>query len=349
MRILHSAAFSVLLLGCTTAISARAADPVTLANFVSPQPNKTDEPLAEKFSLAQAANFLDSAALDWQKQRNCMTCHTNYAFLMARPSISADAPAHTEVRRYAEKLVSDRWPEKGPRWDAEIVATATVLAFNDAATTGKLHPLTRQALDKMWTVQREDGGWTWLKCDWPPMENDDEYGAAFAAIGVGVAPEGYADTPAAKAGMTKLREYLKKTPPPTLHHRAMLLWAASYTPDLISGDDRKRCIFDLMALQRPDGGWALASLGDWKRGDGSPQDVTTSDGYATGFAIYVLRRAGLAANDPQIQQGVAWLKSHQRESGRWFSRSLHADSKHYISHAGTAFAVLALAACDEAK
>jgi squalene-hopene/tetraprenyl-beta-curcumene cyclase len=52
---------------------------------------------------------------------------------------------------------------------------------------------------------------------------------------------------------------------------------------------------------------------------------------------------------PQIQQGVAWLKSHQRASGRWFTRSLHADSKHDISHAGTAFAVLALAACDEAK
>ena len=281
MRILSRFTICVMLSGCLLAASfvhgrepaKHSADPVTLENLVSPQPNRKDEPLAERFSLSQAAHFLDSAALDWQKQRNCMTCHTNYAFLMARPAISADAPAHSEVRRYAERLVSERWPEKGPRWDAEVVATATVLAFNDAATTGKLHPITRQALDKMWTVQRADGGWTWLKCDWPPMESDDEFGAAFAAIGVGVAPEGYADTPAAKAGMAKLREYLKKNPPPTLHHRAMLLWAASYTPDLITGDDRKRCLYDLLSLQRPDGGWALASLGDWKRGDGSPQDV----------------------------------------------------------------------------
>ena len=55
-----------------------------------------------------------------------------------------------------------------------------MLAFNDAATTGKLHPVTRQALDKMWTLQREDGGWTWLKCDWPPMESDDHFGVTFA-------------------------------------------------------------------------------------------------------------------------------------------------------------------------
>jgi hypothetical protein len=32
------------------------------------------------------------------------------------------------------------------------------------------------------------------------MESDDDYGVAFAAVGVGVAPEGYAETPAAKAG-----------------------------------------------------------------------------------------------------------------------------------------------------
>jgi squalene-hopene/tetraprenyl-beta-curcumene cyclase len=44
---------------------------------------------------------------------------------------------------------------------------------------------------------------------------------------------------------------------------------------------------------------------------------------------------------------VDWLKSHQRESGRWFTRSLHQDSMHYITHAGTAMAVMALAACDD--
>ncbi|MBI2823198.1 MAG: squalene--hopene cyclase [Planctomycetia bacterium] len=322
-----------------------AAEPVTLANLVAPSANAADEPLAARFSVAKAASFLDSAALEWQRSRDCMTCHTNYAFLMARPAISVDAPAHAEVRKYAEQLVTERWPAKGPRWDTEVVATATVLAFNDAATTGRLHPVTRQALDKMWTLQREDGGWTWIKCDWPPMESDDYFGATFAAVGAGVAPEGYADTPAARAGLEKIRAYFKNNPPPTLHHKAMILWGASYVPLMMDEGDQKATLHALKALQHEDGGWGLATLGDWKRGDGSPQDTAASDGYGTGFVIYVLRRAGVPADDPQIQRGIAWLKSHQRESGRWFTRSVHADSKHYITHAGTAFAVMALREC----
>ena len=59
---------------------------------------------------------------------------------------------------------------------------------------GKLQPTTKTALDRMWTVQKPTGEWNWLKCDWPPYEHDDYYGAVFAALGVGLAPEGYAKT-----------------------------------------------------------------------------------------------------------------------------------------------------------
>ena len=43
---------------------------------------------------------------------------------------------------------------------------------------------------------KEDGGFSWLKCDWPPMESDDHYGVTLAAIAVGVAPDDYVATPA---------------------------------------------------------------------------------------------------------------------------------------------------------
>lgn len=319
---------------------------VTLENVQAPTSNTPDEPMALAFSVAKATEFLDSAALQWQKQRKCFTCHTNYAYLMARPSISADVQAHREVRAFAEELVTERWQKEGPRWNAEVVATGAFLAMNDGATTGKLHPVTRQALDRMWTLQRADGGWDWLKCDWPPMESDDHYGATLAALGVGLAPEGYAQTEAAQAGLTKLRAYFKTNPAPTLHHSAMLLWASKHVPDLMDPADIQACVDSLAALQRPDGGWALASLGNWVRDDKSPQDITTSDGYGTGFVTYVLRQAGIPADDERLKRAAAWLKGHQRASGRWFTRSLHADSQHFISHAGTAFALMALAACN---
>lgn len=324
-------------------------EPVTLDNVVAPTANAADEPLAAEFSAEAAVHFLDSAALDWQKSRQCMTCHTNYAYLLARPAAGADAEAHATVRSYAEALITDRWQTDGPRWDAEVVMTGVVLAVNDAATTGKLHPLTQRALDRMWTLQREDGGFDWLKCDWPPMESDDHFGATMVALGVGVAPEGYADTPAAQAGLAKLRGYFAANPAPTLHHRAMLLWADSYLKDLLTDAERQAAIDELLALQKADGGWGLATLGDWQRADGSPQDLEASDGYGTGFVIYVLRRGGVPADDARIVRGIDWLKTHQRESGRWFTRSLHSDSKHFITHAGTAFAILALAECGELK
>ena len=319
---------------------------ITLENVTPPEPNTKDEPLAS-YSLQRAAHFLDRAALDWQKTRQCFTCHTNFAYLMARPHLSADVPAHAQVRAYAEELVTQRWPEKGPRWDAEVVCAAAFLAMNDAATTGKLHPITRAALDRMWTVQREDGGWNWLKCDWPPMESDDHYGVTLAVIGAAIAPEGYAQTEAARAGLERALHYLREQPPPTLHHKAMLLWASTLIDGVLTAEQRQEVVDALLALQQPDGGWGLATLGDWVRADGSEQDKLSSDGYGTGFVIYVLRQAGLPAQNPQIQRGVAWLKANQRASGRWYTRSLHADSKHYITHAGTAFAVMALAACGE--
>ena len=108
-----------------------------------------------------------------------------------------------EVRRFFEDRVAG-WDgeEKAdkPRWDAEVVATAAALALNDAATTGHLHPLTRRALDRTWTVQKPDGGFDWLKCGWPPYEHDDYYGAIVAAIGAGHAPDGYAAVPGRAGG-----------------------------------------------------------------------------------------------------------------------------------------------------
>ena len=326
---------------------APAGEPVTLDNYEAPTANSKDEPFAAEFSLEQAARFLDSASLEWQVSRECFACHTNYSYLTSRPLLDAGAPAHQTIRAKAEELVEKRWPEKGPRWDTEVVATAWALAFNDAATTNTLHATTKTALDRMWTVQREDGGFTWIKCGWPPSELDDEYGAVLALIAVGAAPENYRDTEAAKAGVKQIQGYLAKTPLPSLHHRAMLVWADTYLPDLLTAEASEAIVNELLAKQLPDGGWSASGLGDWERGDGTAQQTDVSDGYGTGFCLYVLRRAGIPAQDERIQKGVGWLKTHQRESGRWFARSVFKDSKHYLTHNATAFAVMALQECGE--
>jgi squalene-hopene/tetraprenyl-beta-curcumene cyclase len=317
-----------------------------------PGPNSPDEPVAAQLSLAKAAEFLDAAALDWTRKRQCGTCHTNYAYLIGRPALREfEAPAVAEIRSFFENRVAhwdDETPGARPRWDTEVVATACALALNDAGTSGELHPLTRKALDRMWTVQQASGAWNWVKCDWPPYEHDDYYGAVFAAVAVGHAPGDYAKAESARAGIERLRTYLTANPAPDLHHRTFLLWASTRLDGLMAAGERERTIQELRDLQHDDGGWSLPSLGRYDRHDGTPNDPkSASDGYATGLVVYVLRETGVPAADPALRKAAAWLRSHQRASGRWFTRSLSTDKFHYISHAGTAFAALAVKACEK--
>jgi squalene-hopene/tetraprenyl-beta-curcumene cyclase len=309
------------------------------------------EPLATVASLRQATSFLDETALNWTEQHRCGSCHTNYPYLVARPTLREPESAESiAVRHFFEDRVAhwdDATKSSKPKWDAEVIATSWALALNDALTTGKLHPLTRKALDRVWTLQKPQGGFEWLKCGWPPLEHDDYYGALVAALGAGHAPEGYARAPAAKAGIDRLRAYFAANPPPDLHHETMLLWASTRLEGLMTSRRRNETIAKIRKLQRPDGGWNLPSLGSSKRRDGSPNDPhAPSDGYATGLAVFVLRQAGVPSNDPALRRGAGWLLANQRASGGWFTRSLNDDKDHYIAHAGTAFAVMALRACD---
>jgi squalene-hopene/tetraprenyl-beta-curcumene cyclase len=315
-----------------------------------PEPHRTSatEPVRKEWSAKKAAEYLDGVGVNWTRDRKCVTCHTNMPYLMARPLLADHGDAGwKEVRKFLADDVT-AWGNGGkPRGDAYVVATAAALAVDDART-GKLRPETRAVLDRMWTVQTKGGAWNWLKCDWPPLEHDDYYGATLAAVAVGVAPEKYADTEGAKSGIAKLKAYFAKTPAPDLHHRLMLLWAATKTDGLMSADERKAAVAEVRKLQHADGGWCLPSLGAYKRRDKekTPNDSKAdSDGYATGFTVFVLRQAGVPTDDPAVANGVAWLKANQRESGRWYTRSLNNDKEHYIANAGTAFAVMALAAC----
>jgi squalene-hopene/tetraprenyl-beta-curcumene cyclase len=322
---------------------------------------RPDEPLAKTFSLARGVAFLDTVTLSWVRSNQCFSCHTGYPYLLARASVGdPKAAGPLTARRFLEERVA-AWDRGGKgkgylkgegiiertEGITEVVAIAATLALHDGLTTGKLQPATRTALARMWELQQPDGSWTWNKEDLAPLEYDDYYGAVYAAVGVGHAPEGYAQSEAARAGVARLVRYFQKTPAPDLHHKTYLLWASLAMDGLMDRAEHQRTVKALLARQRADGGWSLPSLGAWKRNNGKPQDRDApSDGYATGLVVYVLRQAGVAATEKPIQRGVAWLKANQRQSGRWFTRSLNRDGRHYIANAGTAYAILALKACE---
>lgn len=311
------------------------------------------EALAPRFSVANTAAYLDAGAR--AREEKCTTCHGTLAYLLARPALSVAGPKLAEIRSGLEKFSAELEalqldPGSHPRRIAQTVMTAAALAHQDAATSAKLQPVTRRALDRMWQVQQPDGGYQWLKPNAaPPSAVEDHFGVTMAAIAVGWAPENYRDTPAARAGLEKTCRYLRQHPPQHMHQRAMLLLADHYVGGLLDEAARRKIVSDMFALQRPDGGWAMASLGRWTRKDGTPQDLTTSDGYGTGFALYVLRTAGpIPPDDARMRRAVEWLKTHQRAGGGWYTRSPRS-SDELSSYLGTVYAVLALDACGELR
>lgn len=311
------------------------------------------EEIAAEFSAGNAARYIDRAALTWQKKKKCATCHTNMGYLFARPALASVLPDSGEVRAFYEDYRKVRWAKKPPTEKQGFwpIVVGAGLTFNDLQTTGKLSDVAREVLDMMWGAQREDGGWRWPNCDYAPLEIDDHYGATLAALIVGIAPDGYAETEAAKAGLDRLRVYFKNDPPKSLHHRAMLAWCSVRIDGIRSQAERDETLAELLALQLDDGGWSTAGfLNDWKDlelQEGKPLVTGISDGYGTGFVIVVARELGVAADDPRLQRGIAWLLSHQRESGKWFTRSPVKDANNLISNLGSAYAILALQACGE--
>jgi squalene-hopene/tetraprenyl-beta-curcumene cyclase len=309
--------------------------------------NDPDEPLAKEFSLRRGTEYLDGLTLDWTREAGCVTCHTTLPYFAARAADDrpSSGPAVDELLALMEYRVA-HWQTEKPLWDAEVLITAVSMLVHDAQATGKLKPSTRTALDRMWELQRADGAWNWLKAGTPPFEYDDYYGAVLVAVGLGYAPEKYSEDPEVQKRTAKLRDYFAKKPPPNLHHAAWLIWAEAKFGGVMTDEARDRKVAELSALQKPDGGWSLPSLGNWKGHDGLPIDQAPSDGYATGLVVFALRQAGLPADHAAVAKGIKWLKANQRASGSWYTGSLGTRYHlNFLSHSGSALAMMALRAC----
>ncbi|MBI2479452.1 MAG: hypothetical protein HYV60_12710 [Planctomycetia bacterium] len=143
----------------------------------------------------------------------------------------------------------------------------------------------------------------------------------------------------------------RNNPLKSLHHRAMLAWCSVRVDGIAPQEQRDKTLAELLALQHDDGGWSTAGLlSDWKglaSSDGQPLDTRDSNGYGTGFVIVVALELGVPADDRRLRRGIEWLHTHQRDSGRWVTRSPVKEYRNLISGVGSTFAVLALQACGE--
>ena len=174
------------------------------------------------------------------------SCHTGYPYLLARTgSGDPEAPAARQVRSFFEDRVV-AWDRGGKGTGylkgngslkvsegvTEVVAIAATLALHDARTTGKLHPLTRRALDRMWEFQQTDGSWSWNKtglCRWSAMMNSEP---SMQRSGPGTPrPRTPGPTPPRMGLIAGIPSQDSRL---SLHHKAWLLWASIPLDDLMT-------------------------------------------------------------------------------------------------------------------
>jgi squalene-hopene/tetraprenyl-beta-curcumene cyclase len=360
------------------------------ARAATGQPGSTPSSSPTTWNARAAAAYLDSREAWWltwptaarDHETSCVSCHTALPYALARPALR-EALAEERVvdpeRRLVENVVKrvQLWREVDPFYPdqtrglpktsesrgTEAILNALILASRDARA-GSLSDDARRAFDNLWALQfragEPKGSWAWLNFHNEPWEANASpyFGAAFAAIAVGVAPGGYASTPEIQDRLAMLRSYLQRgVDTVSAFNRVMALWASAelpVTPALLSPVQRQAIIDTVFARQRPDGGWSMSTLAAWTRSDGTPQD-SLSDGYATGLVLLALQRASSSSgnatlrSDPRVRRGIDWLTKHQDAStGAWSATSLNkkrdpsTDIGKFMSDAATAYAVLAL-------
>lgn len=330
-----------------------------------------------------AATYLDQRA-DWwagwptsarDHDTHCVSCHTALPYALGRPalrSVLAESTVSAPERKMLDGVIKRvrLWSEVEPFYPdekrgvpktaesrgTESVLNALILANYDAHK-GTLSDDARLALNNMWALQLQSGdakgAWNWLNFHNQPWEADDSqfWGATLGAIAAGTAPAGYASAPEVRDHLKLLAAYFQRNfESQSLMNRIYVLWAAAKAPEILTAEQRKSVVSDLLAKQRPDGGWNTASLvvASWKRHDDTPFDAN-SDGYATGLVTFVLEQAGVSRTDPAMKNALAWLTRNQdKTTGFWLAYSLNkqrdpaSDIGRFMVDAATSYSVLAL-------
>ncbi len=332
-----------------------------------------DEPMVKTFgpeSILAAKKYLDDGAHYWVRERSCVACHSTGVYMAERPALTTllgkpSVEVHDDfVKSVTDKIGPPEIRDGVKYWGASIqsVWRSSGLAAWDKHVSGTLSEHTDRSLRHTLQCLADEGFIKTIdQVEIPYITTDFEL-TVQAARAIANAPGWLSAVSDADnlERIARMKQYLSKHAPINDYEHAVKLQLASLMPELVSQEQREASIAMLWRQQLADGGWSTRRMSDimhWhKKMDPkvvsmiqSEPDAANpeSDPYMTAFAIVLLREAGVPATDIRIQKGTQWLKQNQRESGRWWMKSLYRDTYHYSTYISTAQALRALALCGE--
>lgn len=258
-------------------------------------------------AIGRSLPLLQRTATTFYEKSACLSCHHNAltAMTVSTARMSGfpvdEAAARHEVTTAVRDIDATR--EQALQGIVSPGGFVTTTGYILMGLSAEDHPRgdgTDAMVRILKLTQLPDGHWRTPYR--PPSESSEFTATAVSLRGIQLYGRGFGKRPDADA-IRAATSWLERTPPQSTEDRTFRLLGLTWgqAPRGV----RKAAVRDLIATQRPDGGWAqLPSM--------------QSDAYATGEVLVAFHEAGVRPDDSVYRRGVQFLLDTQLGDGSWF-------------------------------
>jgi hypothetical protein len=273
-------------------------------------------------TVERSLGYLQTESAAWLSSRRCAACHhlplplwalseagqrgypidSNYLATTIEALLSSkDKLMESQLFPNPAAPADPRPQGRGLNMGLPLLAVA---ARSLPARTAEQEQSLQLVAAEIVSKQQDDGSWEFFATLRRPPINENQRTDAVWII-LALAGETGPDSPdTQQAALAKALAWLGASAPDDIHQEkvlALLLKARMNAPR----ESMQDAVDELLALQRPDGGWSQ-TVPELK-----------SDAFATGQTLYALSLAGVTQERPEVRRAVDFLVATQSPDGSW--------------------------------